>query len=92
MILTRKTATAKTQPMSQLILYYTEFCHLCDEAESLLLAAGLGERYVKTEIDDDPELLERYEIHIPVLKRIDNQQELFWPFDELALTAFLGVE
>jgi hypothetical protein len=78
--------------MSQLILYYTEFCHLCDEAESLLLAAGLGEHYEKVEIDDNPELLERYEIHIPVVKRIDNQLELFWPFDELSLAAFLEAE
>jgi len=78
--------------MSQLILYYTEHCHLCDEAESLLVAAGLSESYEKTEIDDDPELLERYEIYIPVLKRIDNQQELFWPFGQLELAKFLETE
>lgn len=76
--------------MSQLILYYTEFCHLCDEAESLLLAAGLTDRYEKIEIADEPDLLQRYEIHIPVLKRIDSQKELFWPFDRLQLETFLG--
>jgi len=75
--------------MSQLILYYTEFCHLCDEAESLLLAAGLTDRYEKIEIADEPDLLQRYEIHIPVLKRIDSQKELFWPFDRLQLETFL---
>ena len=75
--------------MSELILYYTQFCHLCDEAETLLLAAGLDGSYEKTEIDNDPELLERYEIYIPVLKRSDNQQELFWPFDQLKLATFL---
>ncbi len=76
--------------MSRLILYYTEFCHLCDEAEALMLAAGLSGSYQKIEIDDDPELLERYEIYIPVLKRIDNQQELFWPFGQQELAVFLG--
>jgi len=76
--------------MSKLILYYTEFCHLCDEAETLILAAGLGGSYQKIEIDDDPELLERYEISIPVLKRADNQQELFWPFGQQELAVFLG--
>ena len=81
-----------TNSTSQLILYYTEFCHLCDEAESLMLAVGLGGHYKKMEIDDDPELLERYEIYIPVVKRVDNQQELFWPFDGLALAAFLEAE
>ncbi len=75
--------------MNQLILYYTEFCHLCDEAEALVLAAGLSESLEKIEIDDDPGLLERYEIYIPVLKRSDNQQELFWPFDQQQLAAFL---
>jgi len=78
--------------MSQLILYYTEYCHLCDEAEILLVAAGMSEAYEKTEIDDKPELLERYEIYIPVLKRTDNQRELFWPFDQLELAAFLEAE
>ena len=75
--------------MSQLILYYTEYCHLCDEAESLMLAAGLSDRFEKIDIVDDPELLERYEIYIPVLKRVDNQQELFWPFKQQELAAFL---
>ncbi len=76
--------------MSKLILYYTEFCHLCDEAETLMLAAGLSGSYQKKEIDDDPELLVRYEIYIPVLKRTDNQQELFWPFGQTDLAVFLG--
>ncbi len=78
--------------MSQLILYYTEFCHLCDEAETLLHAAGLSECFDKVEIDDDPGLLDRYEIYIPVLKRNDNQQELFWPFDQLQLATFLEAD
>ena len=78
--------------MGQLILYYTEFCHLCDEAETILQAAGLGESYRKVEIDDDPALLERYEVHIPVLRRNDNQQELFWPFDVQKLAVFMGVD
>ena len=78
--------------MSNLILYYTEYCHLCDEAEMLLHAAGLSERFEKIEIDDDPVLLERYEIYIPVLKRTDNQQELFWPFDQLQLATFLETD
>ena len=75
--------------MSQLIIYYTEHCHLCDEAEVLLHASGYGERYTKVEIDDDPGLLTLYEVHIPVLKRIDNNAELFWPFDQQQLAGFM---
>ena len=78
--------------MSQLLLYYTQHCHLCDEAESLLQMAGLGDAYAKVEIENDPGLLERYEIHIPVLKRIDTQKELFWPFGQPELAAFLQAQ
>jgi hypothetical protein len=74
--------------MSQLVLYYTEHCHLCDEAEALLHAAGYGECYTKVEIENNPGLLMLYEIHIPVLKRTDNEKELFWPFAKQELTEF----
>ena len=75
--------------MRQLNLYYTEHCHLCDEAETILHAAGLGECYTKVEIEDDPVLLERFEVHIPVLERIDNRKALFWPFGPRELAGFL---
>ena len=71
--------------MRQLILYYTEFCHLCDEAETLLHVAGYAECYTKIEIENEPELLRLYEIHIPVVKRVDNERELFWPFSQAEL-------
>jgi len=74
--------------MSQLVLYYTEYCHLCDEAEALLHAAGYGKCYTKVEIENNPDLLMLYEIHIPVLKRTDNEKELFWPFGKQELTEF----
>jgi hypothetical protein len=76
-------------PMSQLILYYQPDCHLCDEAEDLMHAAGLSESYQKVDIETDLDLLKRYGIHVPVLQRLDNQQELFWPFDPSELAVFL---
>jgi predicted DCC family thiol-disulfide oxidoreductase YuxK len=78
--------------MSQLVLYYTEHCHLCDEAEALLHTAGYGECYTKVEIENNPGLLMLYEIHIPVLKRTDNEKELFWPFGQQELTEFTGAD
>jgi hypothetical protein len=75
--------------MNQLILYYQPDCHLCDDAEALMHDAGLGDRYQKVDIEADLELLKRYGIHIPVLQRVDNQQELFWPFDQAGLVAFI---
>ena len=76
--------------MRKLILYYQPECHLCNEAEVLLHAAGLGSAYLKVDISADPELLMRYEIHVPVLQRADDQQELFWPFDRAGLDGFAG--
>ncbi len=74
--------------MRKFILYYQPECHLCDEAETLLRANGLGETYLKVDISGDPELLMRYEIHVPVLQRADDQVELFWPFDAVELDLF----
>jgi hypothetical protein len=71
-----------------MFLYYTEHCFLFYEAEALRHAAGYGECYTKVEIENNPGLLMLYEIHIPVLKRTDNEEELFWPFGQQELTEF----
>ena len=78
--------------MRKLILSYQPECHLCDEAEGLMLMAGLGGSYLKVDIETDLELLKRYGIYVPVLKRSDKQTELFWPFDQTELAAFLRHE
>jgi len=76
--------------MSQIILYYQPDCHLCDEAEALMHAAGLAGKYEEVDIETDLELLKRYGIHVPVLQRKDTQLELFWPFNQAELMAFVG--
>ncbi len=63
----------------KLKLYSTWGCHLCEQAEQLLLQAGLAGAVDIIDIVDDPAAFERYRVHIPVLK-VD-EQELFWPFD-----------
>lgn len=78
--------------MSQLILYYQPDCHLCDEAEDLLQAAGLGESYLKVDIETDLELLKSYGIYVPVLQRDHDKKELFWPFDHEELSAFMETQ
>ena len=78
--------------MSEFILYYQPECHLCDEAESLLHASGLGDSYEEVNIESDLELLKRYGIHVPVLQRKDNKQELFWPFEQAELLAFFSAQ
>ena len=76
--------------MSQLILYSQPDCHLCEEAVTVLCAAGLDNGYEEVDIETDLELLKRYGILVPVLLREDNKQELLWPFDQQQLAEFLG--
>jgi arsenate reductase-like glutaredoxin family protein len=63
-------------------LYSTTNCHLCEEAEALLKSLNLQYNFISTniEIAEDIKLLALYELKIPVLKRIDNNQEIYWPF------------
>jgi glutaredoxin len=68
--------------MTQLVLYTTSHCHLCEQALELLIK--LKERYpihwLSKEISEDDDLIEKYGIRIPVIQRVDNQSELNWPF------------
>ncbi|HET7833815.1 MAG TPA: glutaredoxin family protein [Gallionella sp.] len=70
-----------------LVLYGTTGCHLCEEAEAILRRLGITATYI--DIADDDRLLEQYGVRIPVLKRTDNNAELGWPFDAVAVTRFL---
>lgn len=79
--------------MLQLILYGTDGCHLCEEAEALL-AHGIARhpgRYAVTLIDiaGEDALLERYGERIPVLREAASGAELGWPFEVDALLDFL---
>ena len=78
--------------MHQMILYFQEDCHLCDEAEALMHVAGLADSYQKVDIETDLDLLKQYGIYVPVLKRLDTGTELFWPFDRPELVDFLGAD
>lgn len=76
--------------MQTIILYHHPECHLCDEAEALLHAAGLGQHYKKVDIESDLELMKRYGIYVPVVARKSDGEELFWPFDQAQLMALAG--
>jgi Glutaredoxin-like domain (DUF836) len=70
----------------------TEACHLCEQAEDMLLAlqgAGLDFAFDKRDIALDDALFERYGLRIPVLRDAGGR-ELGWPFEPEALVAFLG--
>jgi len=67
-----------------LILYSTSHCHLCEQAETLLFEVALEHelQWESIEITDNANLYELYEIKIPVLKRVDSDVEICWPFNE----------
>lgn len=72
-----------------LLLYTTSGCHLCEQAESLIRhQMGITARLM--EIADDAELLERYGVRIPVLRRPETSEELDWPFDAAAIRRLLA--
>ena len=69
-----------------LILYSTSACHLCEQAEALLLPwVERGVLIAVDDIADTDELFERYGERIPVLRRPDTDAELDWPFDAAAV-------
>lgn len=74
----------------QLALYGTPGCHLCEIAEQLL-AQCLDSKKVQValvDIAESDELTELYGIKIPVLKCLETQAQLCWPFDAEAVKAF----
>ncbi len=78
--------------MLNLNLYSTSHCHLCEQAETLLL--NLPDQYdiqwSIIEISADDKLMQLYEVKIPVVKRMDNGKEINWPFTLEQLKHFLS--
>ena len=79
--------------MPRKIMFYSgPHCHLCDLAQALIdqLPAGSIDELTKVDISKDHQAYHLYAVRIPVLKRVDNQQELGWPFDLEQLKGFLS--
>lgn len=77
---------------TNLELYTTSHCHLCEEAEALLVEVGeeLSFNYNKIEISDNEDLLTTYGAKIPVLRNMSTQQELCWPFNKQSIYKLIG--
>ncbi len=70
------------------ILFHTDGCHLCEQAQGLIETLGIN--YKLQDICDIEELAERYGIRIPVLLRQQDNSELDWPFNIEQLQQFMG--
>lgn len=80
--------------MLQLYLYTTSHCHLCEQAEALLnkLSKQHPFHWQSIEIADNTELLETYGLLIPVIKNINHNSEIKWPFTENELKKFIHMQ
>jgi glutaredoxin len=56
----------KPGQMLNVVFYTRHGCHLCDDAAAVLRAHGIT--YQKVDIDDDPELVERFNTCVPVVE------------------------
>ena len=74
--------------MTTYVLYSSEGCHLCEQAYALCFPM-LKNNMTVIDIVDEEHLVEEYGVHIPVLKRSDNGQQLFWPFTSEQIQTFI---
>ncbi len=77
--------------MRTLTLFNTSACHLCEQAEALILPelAHAQEQLVREDISESDRLMQRYALTIPVLHRDDTDAELNWPFSSGDVQQFL---
>ncbi|MES2821538.1 MAG: glutaredoxin family protein [Pseudomonadota bacterium] len=65
-------------------------CHLCEQAEAVLMPfVEHGLLVELVDIAEHQELIDDYALRIPVLRRVDNGDELEWPFEAAQLATFL---
>ena len=67
--------------MSQIIIYTTAGCHLCDIAKELLVKANdkISFNIIDMEISNDDSLISLYGKTIPVIE-FEKGKQLNWPF------------
>ena len=71
---------------NEVIVYYREGCHLCEQVVASLsqLQQELGYEIKQIDVDDDPELYKKYNVDVPVVSYQD--EVIFYHFfDETAL-------
>lgn len=81
----------KVNEKETLIFYTTAGCHLCDVARQVYQSTLSQDFFEVQEVDvaDEDALIERYGARIPVMRRLKDDTELNWPFDQQALMDFL---
>ena len=78
--------------MKKLYFFTTEGCHLCDQAEQLLLSitSEITFECEVVDIAESDELIKKYGTKIPVLKKKENHEEKNWPFNQAQIIQWLS--
>jgi hypothetical protein len=67
-------------------LYSSEGCHLCEQAQDIIASIIPDSQISIIDIVDDEvagkDLTQLYGVHIPVLERLSDNTQLFWPFNK----------
>ncbi len=73
--------------LHQVLLFTRAGCHLCEEAEALLVRYGLSPQ--KLDVDSSPELREKYDTCVPVIV-IDGRERFRGQVNEVLLKRLLN--
>jgi len=77
---------------TQLVLYTTAGCHLCEQAAAMLAELEAENLVAVNAVDiaTDEALVERYGIRIPVVRNEARAEEIGWPFAMEELRALVA--
>ncbi|MBB1386292.1 glutaredoxin family protein [Pseudoalteromonas sp. SG45-5] len=76
--------------MAKWVLYHTDGCHLCEQAEQLITEVlSDTSELLLIDIMTDEQLIAEYQISIPVLKS-EHGEQFFWPFTSHSVREFLA--
>ncbi|TQF70896.1 glutaredoxin family protein [Pseudoalteromonas luteoviolacea] len=68
--------------MAKVTLFYTDGCHLCEEALSLALSCINDDDIHHQDILESEALINEFQTSIPVMKNITTGKLLYWPFTQ----------
>ncbi|MBQ4857429.1 MAG: glutaredoxin family protein [Pseudoalteromonas sp.] len=75
--------------MAKWVLYHTDGCHLCEQAEQLVTdLLDTSSSLELVDIITDEQLINKYQTRIPVLKSEQGLQ-LYWPFSAHSAREFM---
>ena len=79
--------------MIRLLLFGTSGCHLCEQAELIVIncLANIKELTIETiDIAEQEQWQEQYAVRIPVLYDPETKKDLGWPFNQAQVKEFIN--